>query len=165
MRQDCISSIFSDYKKEKTMNKLAVLSAGVWLGLLIMAGYVAAPILFKTLPKLQAGAIAGELFAVVSYAGLLVWALVYLVGKRAAAAYNVRSANGKLIAVLWLCLAANQFLVAPVIEAHKTQSESWLLSLAGGSFGMWHGVSSLLYMICAVLALVLVWRISSLEWK
>ncbi len=147
------------------MNKLAVALAGIWLGMQVMAGYVAAPVLFKSLPKLQAGAIAGELFNVVSYAGLVIWALVYFVGKRAAAVRNVQSINGKLIAVLWLGLAANQFLVTPVIEAHKTQTTNWLLSLTGGSFGMWHGISSLIYMICAILALVLIWRISALEWK
>ncbi|MRN39073.1 DUF4149 domain-containing protein [Neisseria sp. N95_16] len=147
------------------MNKLVVDLAGIWLGMQVMAGYVAAPVLFKSLPKLQAGAIAGELFNVVSYTGLVVWALVYFVGKRVAAVRNVQSINGKLIAVLWLGLAANQFLVTPVIEAHKTQTTNWLLSLTGGSFGMWHGISSLIYMICAILALVLVWRISALEWK
>ncbi|PJO78624.1 DUF4149 domain-containing protein [Neisseria brasiliensis] len=147
------------------MNKLVVALAGIWLGMQVMAGYVAAPVLFKSLPKLQAGAIAGELFNVVSYTGLVVWALVYFVGKRVAAVRNVQSINGKLIAVLWLGLAANQFLVTPVIEAHKTQTTNWLLSLTGGSFGMWHGISSLIYMICAILALVLVWRISALEWK
>lgn len=147
------------------MNKLAVALAGIWLGMQVMAGYVAAPVLFKSLPKLQAGAIAGELFSVVSYTGLVVWALVYFIGQRAASVRNVPSINGKLIAVLWLGLAANQFLVTPVIEAHKTQATNWLLNLTGGSFGMWHGISSLIYMICAILALVLVWRISALEWK
>ena len=147
------------------MNKLAVALAGIWLGLQVMAGYVAAPVLFKSLPKLQAGAIAGELFSVVSYTGLVVWALVYFIGQRAASVRNLPSINGKLIAVLWLGLAANQFLVTPVIEAHKTQATNWLLNLTGGSFGMWHGISSLIYMICAILALVLVWRISALEWK
>ncbi len=147
------------------MNKLAVALAGIWLGMQVMAGYVAAPVLFKSLPKLQAGAIAGELFSVVSYTGLVVWALVYFIGQRAASVRNLPSINGKLIAVLWLGLAANQFLVTPVIEAHKTQATNWLLNLTGGSFGMWHGISSLIYMICAILALVLVWRISALEWK
>ena len=146
------------------MNKLAVALAGIWLGMQVMAGYVAAPVLFKSLPKLQAGAIAGELFNVVSYAGLVIWALVYFVGKRAAAVRNVQSINGKLIAVLWLGLAANQFLVTPVIEAHKTGGSNWLLSLLGGSFGQWHGTSSVIYMLCSLLALGLVFRLVKLDW-
>lgn len=147
------------------MNKSAAALAGIWLGMQVMAGYVAAPVLFKTLPKLQAGAIAGELFDVVSYTGLAVWAWVYFVGKRSAEVGNGRPPNSKLIAVLWLGLAVNQFLVTPVIDAHKTQTANWLLKLTGGSFGMWHGISSLIYMVCAILALVLVWRISAFEWK
>lgn len=145
------------------MNKSAAALAAIWLGMQVMAGYVAAPLLFKSLPKLQAGAVAGELFNVVSYSGLLIWALVYFVGKRAASVRHVRSINGKLIAVLWFGLAVNQFLVTPVIEALKSQTTHWLLSLTGGSFGMWHGISSLIYMICAILALVLVWRMAALE--
>lgn len=147
------------------MNKLAVALAGVWLGLQIMAGYVAAPVLFQALPKLQAGAIAGELFNVVSYAGLLIWAGVYFIGKREASSKNIRSINGKLIAVLWVGLAVNQFLVTPVIEAHKTHTENWLLTLVGGSFGMWHGISSLIYLVCALVAAGLVWRIAKLDWQ
>ncbi|WP_416192658.1 DUF4149 domain-containing protein [Neisseria sp. CCUG12390] len=147
------------------MNKSVAALAGVWLGLQVMAGYIAAPVLFKNLPKLQAGAIAGELFAVVSYSGLVIWALVYFAGKRLSAVQNIRSVNSRLIEVLWAGLAVNQFLVTPVIEALKTQTANWLLDLTGGSFGVWHGISSLIYMICAILAAVLVWRISALEWK
>ncbi|PSJ79638.1 DUF4149 domain-containing protein [Neisseria iguanae] len=147
------------------MNKLTTALAGVWLGWQVMAGYIAAPVLFESLPKLQAGAIAGKLFSVVSYTGLVIWALVYFVGKRATVVQHVCSINGKLIALLWTGLAVNQFLITPVIEAHKNQTANWLLSLTGGSFGIWHGISSLIYMICAILAVVLVWRISTLEWK
>lgn len=141
------------------MNRITVMLAAVWLGMQIMAGYVAAPILFKALPKLQAGAIAGELFDFLAYAGLAVWSLVYIVHARAVKSLPIRLSSRKGIAALWVLLAGNQFLVTPVIEAHKSQSENWLLSLVGGSFGMWHGISSLIFMISAVLAAVLVWRL------
>ena len=141
------------------MNRITVMLAAVWLGMQIMAGYVAATILFKALPKLQAGAIAGELFDFLAYAGLAVWSLVYIVHARAVKPLPIRLSSRKGIVALWVLLAGNQFLVTPVIEAHKSQSENWLLSLVGGSFGMWHGISSLIFMISAVLAAVLVWRL------
>lgn len=132
------------------MNRLALALASFWLGLQVMAGYVAAPVLFQTLEKLQAGMIAGKLFAAVSYSGFAVWLLVWILSKRSGA--------GKWACWILILLAANQFLVTPVIEAHKMHTENWLLHLAGGSFGMWHGISSLLFMLCALSALVCIWR-------
>ena len=52
----------------------------------------------------------------------------------------------------------------PVIEAHKTGGSNWLLSLLGGSFGQWHGTSSVIYMLCSLLALGLVFRLVKLDW-
>ncbi|QEY24552.1 DUF4149 domain-containing protein [Neisseria animalis] len=143
------------------MQRIAAVFAAVWLGMQIMAGYVAAPVLFKTLPKLQAGAIAGELFACLAYSGLMVWLFVWWVSKRSATRADRRTALWA--GVLAVLLAVNQFLVTPVIEAHKTQTENWLLSLLGGSFGVWHGVSSLIFMLCALLAAVAVWRLYAVK--
>ncbi|STZ76412.1 DUF4149 domain-containing protein [Bergeriella denitrificans] len=140
------------------IKRMAAVLAAVWLGMQLAFGYVAAPVLFKTLPKLQAGAIAGELFAFVSYAGLAVWLLVLAVQKSTARGRTMPAF--KSAAAVWLLLAVNQFLITPVIEAHKTQTANWLLSLAGGSFGVWHGISSLIFMLCALLAAFAVWRLS-----
>lgn len=49
----------------------------------------------------------------------------------------------------------NEFLIAPVIAALKTGTNHWLHQLIGGSFGMWHGVSSLVYLAVAVIGLCL----------
>lgn len=144
------------------MKKTAVVLAGIWLGMQLAAGYLAAPLLFKSLPKLQAGVIAGELFTTVAYLGLAVWAFVYAVGK---SGLETRRSllTGSCIVLLWAGLAVNQFLITPVIEAHKTGKHNWLLSLTGGSFGMWHGISSLIYLLCSVLAALAVWRISAFD--
>ncbi|EOG0928586.1 DUF4149 domain-containing protein, partial [Neisseria gonorrhoeae] len=68
-----------------------------------------------------------------------------------------------LLLFLLSALAANQFLVTPVIEALKYGHENWLLSVAGGSFGMWHGISSMTFMATALLSAVLSWRLSGKE--
>lgn len=140
------------YERINNMNRWMIALASVWLGLQIMAGYVAAPFLFKALPKLQAGAIAGELFNVVSYSGLAVWGIIYLMNKKELKKTNINYGTMKLIWALLVALSVNQFLITPVIEAHKNHTENWLLSIIGGSFGAWHGVSSLIYMGCAVLS-------------
>ena len=41
------------------MNKLAAVLAGVWLGLQLGIGYVAVPVLFQHMGKMEAGAMAG----------------------------------------------------------------------------------------------------------
>ena len=131
--------------------KIAAVLGAFWLGLQVMAGYIAAPVLFAALPKLQAGALAGQLFDYISYGGLLLWGMAFLLEPR------------KSTALLWLLIAANQFLVTPVIEALKTQGSNWLLSLTGGTFGIWHGISSLIYLICALLAAWNIWRLLTLR--
>lgn len=44
------------------MNKLAAVLAGVWLGLQLGIGYVAVPVLFQHMGKMEAGAMAGSMF-------------------------------------------------------------------------------------------------------
>lgn len=60
----------------QTFRKISLYAATLWLGMQIMAGYIAAPVLFKMLPKMQAGEIAGVLFDILSWSGLAVWGAV-----------------------------------------------------------------------------------------
>ena len=76
----------------------------------------------------------------------------------------MRSKTNKFVLLLLSLLAVNQFLVTPVIAAHKSGGSNWLLSLLGGSFGQWHGTSSVIYMLCSLLALGLVFRLLKLDW-
>ena len=69
----------------------------------------------------------------------------------------------KFIILLLLLTAANQFLMTPVIAAHKAGTENWLLSLLGGSFGMWHGISNVIYLVCSFLGLGLLLRYLKFE--
>ncbi|WP_107928139.1 DUF4149 domain-containing protein [Neisseria animaloris] len=146
------------------MNKLAAVLVGVWLGLQLGVGYLVAPILFQNMGRMEAGALAGVMFNVVAYTGMAVWLLVYFIGRAELNRHVMRSHTNKFVLALLSFLAANQFLVTPVIEAYKAGTTNWLLSLIGGSFGQWHGISSIIYMICSVLALGLVFRLLKLDW-
>lgn len=134
----------------QTFRKISLYAATLWLGMQIMTGYIAAPVLFKMLPKMQAGKIAGVLFDILSWSGLAVWGAVLI------AAFSVLT---RLLIFLLSALAANRFLVTPVIEALKYGHENWLLSALGGSFGMWHGISSIVFMAAALLSIYLSWRL------
>ncbi|MCL6038196.1 DUF4149 domain-containing protein [Neisseria meningitidis] len=139
----------------QTFRKISLYAATLWLGMQIMAGYIVAPVLFKMLPKMQAGEIAGVLFDILSWSGLAVWGAVL-----AAAFAALTRRQTALLLFLLSALAANRFLITPVIEALKYRHENWLLSFVGGSFGMWHGISSIVFMATALLSAVLSWRLS-----
>ena len=148
-----------EIKGKSVLTRLASLGAAIWLGAQLGFGYVAAPVLFRYLPKMEAGNIAGELFHIVAYVGLSVWLLVWV---------SIMRQGGKIVywvSGLLVLLAINEFVVTPVIEAHKAGSTNWLLSLVGGSFGIWHGISSMIYLLCGILGTVLFWRLNRFDGK
>ena len=142
------------------MNRLTALLTGIWLGMQIMAGYVAGPILFEQLERQTAGNIAGTLFAVNNWLGLAAWLFAWFAANGRSSGYDrqTRSIAPKFIVVLLVLTAANQFLLAPAVTAHKNGTENWLLSLIGGSFGMWHGVSNMVYLACTLIGFGLLLR-------
>jgi len=147
------------------MNRLCALLTGLWLGMQIMAGYVGPPRFFLRRATHTEGGIAGVLFSINNYFGLLVWAMAWLVVRsdRNRSFSNNGKVAPKFIILLLLLTAANQFLINPVIAAHKAGTENWLLSLLGGSFGMWHGISSVIYLVCSFLGLGLLLRYLKFE--
>ncbi len=137
------------------MNRLAALLTGAWFGMQLMAGYIAVPILFRYLNKIMAGQIAGELFAIVAYFGLFAWAVAYVTIRTAIVEYgryNPRTTTGlNGIGAMLLLLSINQFFVTPVIDALKHNQHHWLHDWLSGSFAVWHGVSSSIYLLCSIL--------------
>lgn len=111
--------------------KITQTAAAIWLGMQLTAGYIVAPILFHLLPKMLAGEIAGILFAITAICGLVIFGAAYAFFRRQLASLSW------WVLVLWLLLACNHLLVTPVIEAHKYGLDNWLLSLVGGTFGIW----------------------------
>lgn len=105
---------------------------------------------------MQAGEIAGILFHIISWLGLIIWGILFLTHTKI-----LTRLQTILLCTLLLSVAINQFLIAPVIEALKYGHEDWLLSLLGGSFGMWHGISSIVFMTTALLSTALSWQLSS----
>ena len=142
---------------------LAVL-LGLWLGAQLTIGYVVAPVLFAQLPKITAGHIAGILFAYLSYFGLLLLAWAGYIGRLKQERSFLKSNSLRLIGLLWILLAVNQWLVTPVINALKQESSHWLLSLTGGNFALWHGISSSLFLLVSLLGIYLVFKLLRFEW-
>jgi len=109
-------------------NRVLALLAAVWFGAYLLAGYGVAPLLFQSLPKEQAGNLAGALFSAVNYIGLFVWAILYLAGLSAQQrSYGQRSKlSSRIVALTWLLLAVSQFALVPLIRASSAiRSGSW----------------------------------------
>ena len=129
----------------RTLRKISLYAATVWLGILAAGGLI-----------MQAGEIAGVLFHIISWLGLVIWGILFLTHTKI-----LTRLQTILLCTLLLSVAINQFLIAPVIEALKYGYEDWLLSLLGGSFGIWHGISSIVFMTTALLSTALSWQLSS----
>lgn len=150
------------------MKRLTALLISLWLGMQIGFGYVVAPILFNVLEKEVAGKIAGMLFHISNGLGLLAWALAFLVcrNKSAYSSWDDRPSGGhtrKWIVLLIALLATNEFLFAPVIAALKAGETHFLVTWFGGTFGKWHGTSSVLHLVEGLIGFGLCIKLLRLE--
>ncbi|HUX91414.1 MAG TPA: DUF4149 domain-containing protein [Gallionellaceae bacterium] len=135
---------------KKYFDGLAVLIATAWVGGMWMAGYIAAPVLFQALPdKGVAGLLAGKLFAVTAYMGMLcaVYLLVYhwaIHGRQV-----LRQRAFRLTMFMLLLLLLGQFGIQPLLAELKAQALPLYVmeSSVAGRFSFWHGAASILYLL------------------
>jgi len=117
----------------------------LWAGSLWAVALWVAPTLFYAQgDRRLAGFLAGRLFAIETYIGLSVMALAFLLPGR------TRFLWGYLAAAL---LAINEWVLRRVMTAAHAHG-----TVAGLSFGAWHGVSALLYVLACLAVLRLVWK-------
>lgn len=130
---------------------------GLWAGLILALGAVAAPSLFALLERAQAGRVAGRLFTVEAQLSLgLCIALGLLERKRAAqraeAGAGTRvSAELLLVLGALFCTVLGHFALQPMMEAARAGQGPW-------SFGALHGLSSGLFLLKGLLVATLAWR-------
>ncbi|MDO4877946.1 MAG: DUF4149 domain-containing protein [Neisseria sp.] len=147
------------------MNRFAAFLTSVWLGMQIMAGYAAVPMMMEHFGRQNSAPVAATLFALCNYLGLAAWTAAYFVLKQGGdRRFGQQGGNiaPRFALLLLALLAANQFLVMPVVAAHK-EGGNWLLSLVGGSFGAWHGTSGLIHIACSLLGAGLLLRFVKLD--
>jgi hypothetical protein len=117
----------------------------LWAGSLwSLAAWVAPTLFYAQSDRHLAGLLAARLFSIETYAGLGVAALALLLPGRA------RFAWGYAAAAL---LSVDEWVLKRVMEqAHAHGSVATL------SFGAWHGVSAVLYLLACAAVLRLVWK-------
>lgn len=128
----------------------------LWIGGLWISGYLVAPVLFSTLDDRQlAGQIAGQIFQIMNYIGLVAggYLLVSIVVCAGQNAFRRWQLWALIVMLLIIVIAA--FVIQPMMQELKLQG------IAEGTkqakdFGRLHGVSSILFLINSLLGLSLV---------
>ncbi len=140
--------------------RIAALLAGLWAGILLCIGAIAAPAAFATLARPDAGRFVGRVFEVEAYLSLAVAVLLFGVERWrsrgavevAAPAGSVFSANLMLVLGTLFCTVAGYFAVQPMMEAARAGQGSV-------SFGALHAISSGFFLLKGLLVLALAWRL------
>lgn len=124
----------------------------LWVGGLWAIGYIAAPTLFSLLDdKAMAGNLAGQMFHIISYVGLVCGTLLMVsVFQRSRLQWQVW-----LLFLMLILVASGEFILQPMMAELKSQG------LLEGSpikkqFGILHGVASTIYLVVSLCGLSLV---------
>ena len=126
----------------------------LWVGGMWITGYVVAPLLFNMLDDRQlAGSLAGRLFAIMSYLGLVCGA-VLIAGQLSTLVAAFRS-NWRfwLLCSMLLVIVVGQFVIQPMMVELKSTG---LEGENAAAFGRLHGISSTLFLYNSLAGLVLV---------
>ena len=121
----------------------------LWVGSLWVSGFMVAPLLFAGLDdRALAGTLAGELFGITAYIGLVCGGLLLALNS-----VNYRALNwrGLLLAGMLLLIVVGQFVLTPMIAGLREQGLS-----GSPQFGQLHGLASVLYIITCLCGLLLV---------
>ncbi len=140
------------------VRRAAAWLAGVWAGLVAGVGVVAAPVVFATLPRGDAGRVAARLFAVDAMVGIgfgaVLLVLALQIARRDAAHGASRFSTEMLLALgAIFCIVAGHYAIQPMIETAGRGE-------GGPSFAVLHGVASTFFALKFVAIAVLAWRLS-----
>ncbi|CAH2772340.1 MAG: Putative transmembrane protein [uncultured Paraburkholderia sp.] len=132
----------------------------VWVGSLLTIGYAVAPVLFSSLDRTTAGAVAAQLFRVEGVLGAVCVGLANVMVRRGGNAYRRLR---WLVAGMLICVFVGYFALQPFMNAMRVAALEAGTDLAHSAyaarFGMLHGVSSVFYLIASLLGIALVWKL------
>ncbi len=141
------------------LNRAAAVLAGLWAGVLLCIGAMAAPAAFAVLASVDAGRFVGRLLGQEAYLSLALAVLLFLIERARtrrvaqAGAGSVFSVNLMLLLGTLFCTVAGYFAVQPMMAAARAGQGPW-------SFGALHAVSGGLFLLKGVLVLALAWRMA-----
>jgi len=139
---------------------LAAWAVVFWVGGLWAIGGLAAPVLFHALPedRMLAGRLAGEMFNWMAYVGMAcaAWLVIHRLGRHGPAA--MKQAFFWIVVTMLILTLASHFGIQPILQQLKADAlpQDVMHSLFRDRFQAWHGVSSAVYLLQALLGLWLV---------
>ena len=140
--------------------RFAAVVAGLWAGILLCIGAIAAPAAFATLVPADAGGVVARMFMQEAYLSLGVAIVLFTVERQrtrqvaAAGAGSVFSLNLVLLLGTLFCTIAGYFAVQPMVAAARAGQGAL-------SFKTLHAASASLFALKGLLVLALAWRLSS----
>lgn len=138
--------------------RLSLIIITLWVGALWTTG-ISAYVLFDSLQdKQMAGMLAGKLFTVVSYIGLV--SAFYLLIHRLVQNGTTALKQGFFWAVfiMLLLVIAGHFGIQPILEGLKAQAlpADVMKSVFANRFSTWHGIANVAYLLECLLGLAVV---------
>jgi len=138
------------------------LGLALMLALLVVPGYVVAPVLFaKAGSASLAGMLAGKIFHVANISILLLAFSVAFFWKRMQGRYTNRNRwRWLLLLVVAVLVAVNEFALSPIMADLKLQMGP-IEDVARDDpqrqlFGMWHGLSAIIHLLATMMTVLLV---------
>lgn len=135
--------------------------AGLWGGMILGVGAIAAPSLFMVFERQIAGQGAGRIFSVEAKVSLALAIVLFLSERRRVrdlaeqeGRREVMTGNLLLVLGALFLTVFGQFALHPMIEAAKAGQPTVL------PFGALHGISAAMYWLKGVMVLVLAWRLT-----
>jgi hypothetical protein len=132
------------------------LALALVLALLVVPGYIVAPVLFANLDSAaQAGQLAGSIFHVANRGILLLLVALALFWR----GRDAGRWRWILLGALFLLCGLNEFVLSPHMQALK-DAMGPIDALPKGDpqraeFGMWHGISAVIHLAASLLAVLL----------
>jgi MFS family permease len=131
----------------------------LWVGGMWAIGFIVAPLLFsRVADRALAGLIAGKLFTIIAYVGIVcaLFLLVFRIARFGAAC--LKQGFFWITALMLLLTLVGEFGVQPVLDSLRAQAlpKEVMASVFRDRFNTWHGVASGLYVLVSVLGIALV---------
>jgi len=127
----------------------------IWVGGVWTIGFLVAPTLFGILEsRALAGNVAGNLFASISYIGLLCGVMLLALGLAEHSAKYLRQWRSWLILAMMALIAIGQFMVTP--KMHELRQARLEAPQLMEQFQSLHAISTGLFVVTSILGLVLV---------
>lgn len=127
-----------------------------WIGGTLTIGSIIVPLLFKNLDEITAATLAGQIFNINAYVGVvaLFFALIEVCADYKLLVFHVR--RFWYVVIMEIILFINYFAVFPIIVAIRSKLTDVTNHVFNKSteFSVWHSVSSILFLISCILGIM-----------